>query len=489
MAAGPTLPLPVAATLTLAPGDLFGFTLSTPPDGSFRVDLEPHQPIPLPSDLVPARLNAATDRLEATGAAVAEVVDELAAGPGIGIRIAGPANGVASMRLVAPGADDSVTTLKLKDADGVLLGDSGFGLDLGAGLVVDDSATEGPPAPGAGADAAHYPSSAPAWHGIAVRGARLFLPDSTPFVGGAPLEVDLDLGSPGGIAGRAHVHLQAANGRPELDATVEWHDPVATSLATAVPTLVELAITLPVDGSSMGDPAGGAVTLELAGGAPLVLRGRYSRDPQGGDLRFDLAVDGVGPKGLVSLTVNGQGDDAARRVARCCVTAAALAKAFVAESDTPSGEFTDGSGVGLAVLLAAAAGLSEFCEDESSLVVHGVAIEGAATVAADELSLRVDYSADLQVTKFSAGPIQIGMRQGAPLRVRYRDVRLRLRLGATGADRFRSPSPARASTSRTRAAGRSSRAGRSGSRWRERGRATGRPGSRLTCASRSTWAR
>ena len=433
--AGGALPLPGVPTLTLVPQDLLGFALSTPPDGSFRVDLTPRQPISLPSELIPARLDAATDRLEPTGATAAEVVADPGGGPAIGIRIAGPRDGVATLRLVAPGADDSLTTLRLEGADGVLLDDSGFGLDLGGGLVVDDSPTEAPPPPGAGADQAHYPSTAPSWRGIAVRGARLLLPESTPFAGGAALAVDLDLGSPGGIAGRVRAHVPAGADGPEIDATVEWHDPVATSLATAVPTLVELAVKLPVDGETMPTPAGGPVAIELAGGDPIVLRGRYSHDPQGGDLRFDLAVDGVGPKGLVSITVGDQAGDAAKEVAKFCVTAAALAKAFVAESDTPSGEFPDATGVGLAVLLAAAEGLSDFCAD-GSLVVHGVAIEGDARAAATELSLRVDYSAGLQVSDFEAGPIKIGMRDKAPLRVRYRDVRLKLNLDGTGADRF-----------------------------------------------------
>ncbi len=433
--AGGALPLPGVATLTFVPGDLLGFALSTPPDGSFRVDLTPRQPISLPSELIPARLDAATDRLEATGASSAEVVADPGGAPAIGIRIGGPRDGVATLRLVAPGADDSLTTLRLQDADGVLLGDSGFGLDLGGGLVVDDSPTEAPPPPGADADPAHYPSTVPSWRGIAVRGARLLLPESTPFAGGAALAVDLDLGSPGGIAGRVRAHVPAGADGPEIDATVEWHDPVATSLATAVPTLVELAVKLPVDGETMPAPAGGPVAIELAGGDPIVLRGRYSHDPQGGDLRFDLAVDGVGPKGLVSITVGDQAGDAAKEVAKFCVTAAALAKAFVAESDTSSGEFPDATGVGLAVLLAAAEGLSDFCAD-GSLVVHGVAIEGDARAAATELSLRVDYSAGLQVSDFEAGPIKIGMRDKAPLRVRYRDVRLKLKLDGTGADRF-----------------------------------------------------
>ena len=431
--AGGALPLPGAATLTLAPGDALGFALSTPPDGSFRLDLAPRGPVSLPAALKPARLTPA-DRLEATGAPTAQVIATPAGGPGIGIRIAGSPAGVATLRLVAPGADDSLTTLALEGADGVLLGESGFGLDLRGGLVIDASSTQAPPPPGAGADPAHYPSSAPAWRGIAVRGARLLLPERTPFAGGAALAVDLDLGSPTGIAGRARAHLPAVSDRPELDATVEWHDPAASSLTAAVPTLVELALKMPAEGATMPDPAGGPAMLELAGGDPIVLRGRYSRDPQGGDLRFDLAVDGVGPQGLVSLAVADQ-SGAAAEVARFCVTSAALAKAFVAESDTPSGEFADGSGVGLSVVLAAAAGLSSFCED-GSLVVHGVAIEGEAGAAAQELALRVDYSAELQVAEFEAGPIKIGMRDGAPLRVRYRDVRLRIKRGEAGAARF-----------------------------------------------------
>lgn len=431
--AGDQLPLPGLVSFALAPGDDLGYVLSTPPDGSLRVDLVLRRPLRLPAELRPARLTPA-DRLVATGAAAAEVTVAPGGGPGLGLRIAGTPDGTATLRFLAPGADDALTTLVLQGADGVLLGDSGFGLDLRGGLIFDDSRTQAPPPPGAGADPAHYPSRDPAWRGIALRGARLLVPERTPFVGGAAVAIDLDLGTPTGLAGRVKAHLPAQAGRPELDATVEWHDPAAASLASAVPTLVELAVKLPAHGATMPDPAGGSSLLTLAGGDPVVLRGRYSRDPQGDDLRFDLAVDGVGPKGLVSITVSDQ-SGAAADVARVCVTGAALAAAFVAESSSSSDAFPDATGVGLVVLLAAAHGLSSVCQD-GSLVVHGVAIEGDVRAAATELSLLVDYSAELQVADFHVGPVTIGMRPHAPLRVRYRDVRLRVRTGATGPGRF-----------------------------------------------------
>ncbi|MBV9545918.1 MAG: hypothetical protein JOY61_16225, partial [Chloroflexi bacterium] len=420
----PNLSLLGFATFAFDPG-LGSIHLDLTSDAnSFTVDLNPPA-LALPASLVPARFAGDADggHLEALpGTAHVVFTDAVA------IRVSGSQNTPATVRLVLAGQDDVVASVSLQGADGVLFGTSGFGLRLPNGLVLDDSGTQVPP-PATAPHDAPFASEAPEWRGIAIRGATLFLPAQTPLLGSAPIGIDFELGSPRGLDARIQVAVPAQTPRPAFKADIEWHDPTATSLGQALPTLLELTTEVTVVGQSAKEPVSGqAVT--LAGGKPLRLRGRFSRDPQTEALGFDLSVEGVGAEGLIAVSAE-SGDTAAK----VFVTAAALATALVADSQQPSPAFADGSGVALHFLLLAAAALSSYAHS-GQVVVHGVEVGGDVRALGDQVHLRVDYSVDVVVTTISLGVISVEMNPEVPLRIRYRDVALVLNLPFQGVDSF-----------------------------------------------------
>jgi hypothetical protein len=107
----------------------------------------------------------------------------------------------------------------------ILFGDSGFGVDIAHGIVVDES------------DAASAPGSpSPQWTGMAISNAKLYVPRDVPLIGGHAIDFDLRLGTPGGLQASAAATIAAVGDRPAIDVRLEWQDPAAATLADVLPT-------------------------------------------------------------------------------------------------------------------------------------------------------------------------------------------------------------------------------------------------------------
>ncbi|MFJ9105638.1 hypothetical protein ACIRJM_45145 [Streptomyces sp. NPDC102405] len=423
------------AQLSIDPlGPAIPFTLRltgsvTAPTG-FQLDLIPGSGLlRLPAACAPAavQLDSATGRRRIVAdPAAGRVALTLNGTDPLAVRIEGSAGQAARQGIVAlDAAEQGLLTVGTSPA-AFLLGGQGFGLHLPGGLTVDSSATFAPPPSPAGASVAP-PSATPAWQGIAIRGAELYLPETTPLVGAGPIPVDLDLGMPVGLYGRTEAHIPADGSRPAFDATVVWDDPAATSLASALPTMIEIRTSWSLDKAS-GPP--GVGTIELLGGRPLRVTGRFTRRSGTSDFDFGLVVEAGGDQGLLSV----RGQNTAGKV---IVTAAALATAFMADADKPTPQQTayDGFGSTLHALLVAAAGLSAFLDD-GTVTVHAIEVESGFSPAGTKLSLRVDYSVDVLVRTIGLGFMSIGMNPKVPMRLRYRNVRLLVDFAQSGLERF-----------------------------------------------------
>lgn len=290
----------------------------------------------------------------------------------------------------------------------ILFGDSGFGIDIVDGIIVDDSATAS--APG---------SPSPEWSGLAIPNAKLYVPRDIPLIGGHAISCDLRLGTPGGLAASVEVTIPATGARPEIDVRLRWQNPAAASLADLLPTEIEATAKFGVAGrdEAAPDPGGGAFT--LAGGDPLTVRVRCSRAlAPAAAVTFEVSVDAAGPDGLVKAT----GTDAG---GKAVVTAAALATALVADStlgakQSPSG---DESGIWLHELLAAASAASAFFDSAGKVVIDRASVAVSTAGTAQALRLSVDYLVDVKVRTFSIGnAMRIAMADDRPMRIRYRNV-------------------------------------------------------------------
>jgi hypothetical protein len=376
--------------------------------GGFTLDLLLSRIDPLPVALTDPTgfLRPATRHADATGVWLEPAAGAVGVQAELALRIAGTPARPAEARLLpltGPEPAEGVLDMRLTTPY-VLFGDTGFGLGLPNGLVLDDSAI-------APADA---PSVDPAWRGTTLRGAELYVPRGIPLVGGTVATFDVALPRAGGIDAVATVP-----GDP-MQVVLEWHDPAATGLTDLLPTVVQVIVDLPVRGRTVD---GGQGPFTLGGADPLRLRGRFARDLRTSPpvMSFDLAVDGVGggSDGLVTVT----GSSTPGKVA---VTAAALATALVAESrlqpePPPSGDET---GPWLAALLTAATAATAFFDDTGTLVVEAVRLHGTTSPAEPTLRLEVDYVVDVTVQPVNAGPFAIWMDGSQPMRIRYRGVRV-----------------------------------------------------------------
>ncbi|GAB2836402.1 hypothetical protein GCM10022221_39410 [Actinocorallia aurea] len=395
----------------------------------FQFDIEPASGLlKLPSACVPAAVKTDSQGKRALTAIPGggRVVLTLNGADPLAIRVEGSIDSPARQGIVAlDAADQGVLTVGTAP-DAFLLGGQGFGIRLSGGLTVDSSETHAPvPAPAHTTAPAHV--TAPGWKGVAIRDAELFLPETTPLIGAGPIPVDFYLGTPNGLYGRTEVSVPASQSRPAFDATVIWDDPGAVSLGSALPTSIEVRTTwnpTTVDGPKK------VGAIEVLGGRPLRVTGRFARKPGTGDFDFGLVVEAGGDEGL--LAVKGEG-----LAGKVVVTAAALATAFIADADPPTPDQTeyDGFGATLHMLLVAASGISAFLEDGQA-VVHAVELDAGLGSAGTKLTLRVDYSVDVQITKIDFGFGHIGMADGVPMRLRYRNVRLLVDFSQSGMDRF-----------------------------------------------------
>ncbi|MBO0914315.1 hypothetical protein [Streptomyces laculatispora] len=415
----------------LGPPIPFDLRLTGPsavPSG-FQLDLKPADGLlELPAACVPAavQVDAAGRRTLVAQAGGGRVALTLNGADPLAIRVEGGVDSPAQQGVVVlDAAGQGLGTVGTSPA-AFLLGTQGFGLHLPGGLAVDSSATRAP-APVTDGTGGPAPSEAPGWEGVAIRRAELFLPEATPLVGSGPIPVELDLGLPNGLYGRTEAHVPADGSRPAFDVTVVWDDPGATSLASTLPASIEIRTEWNLDQATAPPGLG---TIELLGGRPLRVTGRFSRRPGTSDFDFGLVVEAGGDQGLLSVT----GHDTAGKVV---VTAAALATAFMADADPPTPAQTsyDGFGATLHMLLVAAAGLSAFLDD-GTVVLHDVEVDAGLGSAGTKVTLRVDYSVDVQIKTIDLGFMSIGMKPSVPMRLRYRNVRLLVDFAQSGLERF-----------------------------------------------------
>jgi hypothetical protein len=416
------------ASLNLEPfGPKADYTLETTDAGSFQIDLTYLDAFKLPAILVPATVMevAGPDGVQKHLKPLPQPGARVQLKNVLTLRIQGESGGTAGQRIVFPGAADALVPLQC-DPPAFLWGSTGFGLHLPDGLVVDDSASQAPDPPQHAA--VPFASQSPAWRGISIRNAELYLPASTPLIGKTPIPVDLELGSPAGMDARTEVVIPAEGKRPAITATVEWHDPTATTLAVP-PTMVELVARWQIEG---GQTSFDNSPVRLAGGNPLIVRARYTRDVRDSQIKFNLAVEGGGEDGLVSVTAE-PGDT----VPKIFVTATALATAIIADAGVDDDQDRDASGTTLHLLLVAAKALSSRFTEKGRVVVHGVELEGNVAQAGALLRLRLDYSVDVVVKEFELGAVRISMNSDVPMRIRYRNVLLEVDFARSGLEMFR----------------------------------------------------
>ncbi|MDT7934792.1 MAG: hypothetical protein RQ833_09335 [Sphingomonadaceae bacterium] len=406
---------------------------------------------------LPGLQAAEVDASGAGGAVVglkplADATVRLAADTGFAIVVSANAGEAARLWLTTETdpalAKPGVLPLKLAPAS-VLVGDTGLGVVLGAqGMIFDFSVEQ--PASGAADPAAAKTSPAnPSWRGIAIAGARLYLPKGVPFVGGAACDLSLSIGfDPPGIQLASRIHVPAADGRPEMDIRLECRDPLATGLASFAPTLVEVAITLPVDGTKedLVPGTGSPSTLQLLGGKPVIARVRFARAPATGDgkTKVTVAFEAQGENGILLIAPPQNGDD---RAALWAIAAADFATAIVANQKLAPGQ-TDQAPTGMAALMIGGAALSALLAGNGSgeadlrrkgrVKVNAVEIAAAGPGAGltDLITLKVDYSVDVPVKPINVGTLSIGLHPMQLLRIRLRGVTLTWNGARTGLDRL-----------------------------------------------------
>ncbi len=156
--------------------------------------------------------------------------------------------------LLAPSRDgpDGLVVLGLAPPT-VLLGGTGFGLEIVDGIAFDDTGDATPPGQTLiDGKVIATPADNPAWRGIAIRNARFYLPRGVPLIGGHAVDAHLEIGrapTPGiDLVVTAKVPpIIGPGGRPGITVRIECQDPTATGLSGFVPTLVEAAMELPLD--------------------------------------------------------------------------------------------------------------------------------------------------------------------------------------------------------------------------------------------------
>jgi hypothetical protein len=383
------------------------------------------RPVPF---LVPAvvKTDAGAEWLEA---------DPAPAHPGVhltgnvAVRISAAPGGVAQLEAGPPAAGPQIVHLTA-DPPAVLLGDTGFGLDLSGGVYLDDDATAAPPtAENADHQPIPSPSDTKAWKGIALH-ARLFLPKTVPYFGRKPFAVAIALGRPAGAFGRVDVSIPKEEHQPgPITGFVEWNDPAAQGLFDLVPTTVELSFDWQPGGTKL--PSGGGNTLELAPGGTIRFTARFARTPGGGgDALFQVSAAALGGGSLLEINA-APGSTAAL----AAVGAAALPVAVVADDPTST---VEGGLVFQSLLGALAKGAAAVAFAHSGQVsVHRVSLEAAAAgQVAGRIRLRMDYSVSLQVDTVDLGGFTVGMDEHRPIRARFEGVVVEIDPNQPGADAF-----------------------------------------------------
>jgi hypothetical protein len=345
----------------------------------------------------------------------------------------------AAMRLVPTlGAPDGLVELFLArtiddqaaEPSAALIGGTGFGIEFPDGIVIDQSPTASPPAPASGEPSAA--SADLAWQGLSIPNLAFYLPAGVPVFGDCRVTGRLEIGlSPAtGMALTIATTVPPRDGWPALDVRIECIDPAAAGLAGLAPTLVEVAMELPVDQHQ--EPVSGQGAITFAAGKPLVARARFVRDPTAPDdtTLLSIAIEAQGTGGLISV------DASQGMAARLVVAAGAFATAIVAD-EGPS-ESADGSGVAIHALLLAALGASAFLQNKGKLVLNGAELisEGRGLPLGGKLSFRLDYSVDVMVKPIGIGSLSVEMKDEQPMRVRMREVVLGFDPAQSGLAKF-----------------------------------------------------
>jgi hypothetical protein len=355
------------------------------------------------------------------------------AGAEVALLVEGRAGGTAALRLTpTDGQPDGLIQLGL-DPPTVLLGSSGFGLELSDGFWIDESTSMAPPGQTIidGRPAVPPPASDDAtWRGLAARKSRFFIPRGVPLFGGHAVDAYVEVGSePRGIdAAIATRWTPPDDGSFGFDVLIECRDPAATGLQDFVPTVVEAAMTLPLEEAT---PALDGAGFTVLAGKPVVARLRFVRSSTDPETHVTLALESQGPDGIVTIKAP-EGGPAARGF----ITAGALATALVA--DQPPAD-ADATGVGLHALLVAALALSTFIKDQGRLTLNSavLASEGHGVPLGGVVKLTLDYSVDVLVKPISIGVLSVRMSDEQPMRVRNRNVGLTIDPSKSGLDMLR----------------------------------------------------
>lgn len=343
------------------------------------------------------------------------------------LRITGKPGAIATMR-IAPSAGQPPDIVRLGLApDTVMLGSSGFGLQLMQGFLIDDSDTAAPAVdPPAMIDGKTLtlPGDTPGWRGISVRNARFFLPDNVPFFGRTAVDAQLEIGvDPPGVALSITAKAPATSDRGAMTVRIDCVDPSATGLGSLAPTLVEATLEIPADQHHVDTDAG---PLVLAAGKPLIARARFLRDPTDPDrlTRVSVALEAQGPNGI--LHIDGKG-----AAARGLVAAGAFGTILL------SGDGAKQGGTVTALLVAGGL-LSSLLDDGGSLTVNSVELEssGHGVPVTGPFHMRVDYSVDVVVRPLDIGVLKVGLDPAQPLRVRVRGVVLSVNPAKPGLEKF-----------------------------------------------------
>ena len=348
------------------------------------------------------------------------------------ILIEGQAGGTASMRLSpTDGQPAGIIRLGL-DPPSVLLGGSGFGLQLPQAVWLDDSDVASPQGQTV-VDGRTLQTAAdqPPWRGLAVREARFFLPRETPLFGGHAVDAFVEVGSsPSGIDLAIATRWKPPPGGDGIgfDVLIECRDPSASGLQDFVPTLVEATMTLPIEETK--PPQVDGKGFSMLAGKPVVVRLRFARSSSDPQTRVTLGLESQGPNGIVTVKAPEGG-----AAARAFIGAGALATALVAD-DPPAS--ADATGVGLYGVLVLGLGVSAFLKNQGRVTLNAVELEstGHGVPVGDTLELRLDYSVDVIVQPITVGALSVAMADEQPMRVRNRNVHLVYKPNESGLDKF-----------------------------------------------------
>lgn len=329
-------------------------------------------------------------------------------------------------------AIDGVISLGF-DPPTVMFGESGIGFHCPA-VSLDDSGIAS--APGAGAQGLDPPrptidADDGPWRGLVARQLDFYLPPSVPFFGGRAIHGYFALprgGAPQLVIETKVKGRDAAPGepaQPEFRARIECLDPTATGFAGLVPTLISASMDVLLDGQQTPGPGG---PIAFAAGKPLRVTATLARDPVNapGAFRLAVAVSAQQSEGLVSVS------GANSLPSHVFNVAMAMATSLVASGAV-------GSKPNLALLAAAGAPLSAlFAGDTSSFVLHGAEIEssGHGLPVGGKVTLRLDYSVAVRVTRLGVGPLAVEMTPNQPMRIRMRGVALSIDPEGTGLGMF-----------------------------------------------------